>query len=59
MNGQSHVSINADGGWCEVDIQEDDDGLYLQVWATVTAVSCELCAEQRADVLIWPGLDGR
>ncbi len=58
MNVQSHVSINPDSGWCEIDIQEVDDGLYLQVWATVTAVSCEQCAEQSADGLVWPGLEG-
>ena len=58
MKGQSHVSITPEGGWCEVDIQEGADGLYLQVWATVIAASCELCAEQSADGLVWPTLEG-
>lgn len=58
MAGKEYVNLNAEGKWCCVDIQKDERGLFLQVWATVAAVSCELCREQTAEGLEWPGLDG-
>jgi hypothetical protein len=58
MNGKSYASIAVDAKWCDVDIQADDDGLLLQVWASVAAVSCELCPEQTAEVLEWPEIEG-
>ena len=56
MGGKSHVDIKADTGWYKVDIREDDGGLLLQVWASVDAVSCDLCPERTADNIIWPGV---
>jgi hypothetical protein len=58
MGGKSHVDIKADTGWYEVDIREDAGGLLLQVWASVDAVSCDLCPERTADNIIWPGVQG-
>ncbi|HOX68983.1 hypothetical protein [Piscinibacter sp.] len=58
MGGQSHASIDAAGKWCDLDIQEAEGGLLLQMWASVAAVSCELCPEQSAEGLVWPGIDG-
>lgn len=58
MNGQRHIDIKPDAGWYEIDIREKDGGLLLQVWATVDAVSCELCPERTADNIDWPGVKG-
>jgi hypothetical protein len=58
MAGQPHVDIKAADGWYEIDIREHRAGLLLQVWATVDAVSCELCPEQTADGIQWPGIAG-
>lgn len=58
MNGQTHVDIKSDAGWYEIDIRENDGGLLLQVWASVDAVSCELCPERTANNLTWPGIHG-
>lgn len=58
MDSAPGASIRPPGDWCEVDIREGGAGLHVQVWATVAAVSCELCAEQSAEGLEWPGLDG-
>ena len=58
MAGKSHFDLKLEGGWSDGDIREDEDGLLLQVWASVAAVSCELCPEQSAEVLEWPGLEG-
>ena len=58
MDSAPGALIRPPGDWCEVDIREDDAGLHVQVWATVAAVSCELCAEQSAEGLEWPGLEG-
>lgn len=56
MNGRQFVEFGKPGGWLEGDIREDRDGLLLQVWATVEAVSCELSPEQSAEGLHWPGI---
>lgn len=58
MNGKEHVEINSDSGWYTLDLREDDEFLLLQVWASVDAVSCELCPEQSADNITWPGIEG-
>lgn len=58
MRGQSHVNLKSDLGWYEIDIQEHEDRLLLQVWASVEAVSCEMCPERSADNLVWPGVEG-
>lgn len=58
MDGGVDGLIKPAGDWCELDIRKDDGGLHVQVWATVAAVSCELCAEQSAEGLEWPGFDG-
>jgi hypothetical protein len=58
MNGQRHIDIKPEAGWYEIDISEKDGGLLLQVWATVDAVSCELCPERTADNIDWPGVTG-
>lgn len=58
MAGKEYIDLKAEGNWCDGDIRKDERGLLLQVWATVAAVSCELCPEQTAEGLEWPGLDG-
>ncbi len=58
MNSQEHDCIKADTGWYEVDLRENDGGLLLQVWASVDAVSCELCPAQSANNIAWPGVPG-
>jgi hypothetical protein len=54
MNGNGHVLIKPQGGWFELDIREYEGGLLIQVWATVKAVSPELCPEQSANDIVWP-----
>lgn len=58
MDGKRHADIKADLGWYEIDIREDDDGLLLQVWASVDAVSCVPCLERSASNIAWPGVEG-
>lgn len=58
MAGKEYIDLKAEGNWCDGDIRKDERGLLLQVWATVAAVSCELCPEQTAEGLEWPGLEG-
>lgn len=58
MNGMQHVDLRPDPGWYEIDIRENDGGLLLQVWASVDAVSCELCPERSANSITWPGVQG-
>lgn len=57
MGGQGHVDLKPDTGpaWYTLDIREYKKGLLLQVWASVEAISCELCPEQSADGIVWPG----
>lgn len=57
MNGRQFVELGKPGSWLEGDLREDRDGLLLQVWATVEAVSCELSPEQSAEGLHWPGIE--
>lgn len=58
MADKEYFDLKAEGNWCHGDIQKTERGLHLQVWGTVAAVSCELCLEQTAEGLEWPGLDG-
>lgn len=58
MGGHRHVDLKSDLGWYEIDIQEQRGRLLLQVWASVDAVSCEMCPERSADNLVWPGVEG-
>ncbi|SUB01267.1 Uncharacterised protein [Pannonibacter phragmitetus] len=55
MAGQTHVELAPEGGWYRLDLREFDGGLLIQVWASVDAVTPELCPEQTANGLIWPG----
>jgi hypothetical protein len=57
MNRRQIVELGKPGSWLEGDLREDRDGLLLQVWATVEAVSCELSPEQSAEGLHWPGIE--
>jgi hypothetical protein len=52
---QFHVLLAPASGWYQLDIREFSGGLLIQVWASVAAVTPELCAGQTADGLIWPG----
>ncbi|MBO1112203.1 hypothetical protein [Bordetella petrii] len=58
MNGDEHIEIESDLNWYKLDLREDDGFLLLQVWASVDAVSCELCPERSADNITWPGVEG-
>lgn len=58
MNGETHIRIKPEDSWYDVDIREFNDGLLLQVWATVKAMSPELCPEQSADGITWPDVPG-
>jgi len=57
MGGESHfVSKPSEGvPWYELDVQEHEGGLLLQLWASVEAVMPELCPEQTAEGMLWPG----
>jgi hypothetical protein len=57
MQGQSHSQLrpSEDPAWYLLDIREYKGGLLIQVWASVEAAACELCPEQIADGLVWPG----
>lgn len=58
MGGGQHVELKPAGDWCVVDLREHQEALLLQVWATVDAVSCQLCPTQTADNIAWPGIAG-
>jgi hypothetical protein len=57
MGGETHVSRKPAEGvaWYELDIREHKGGLLLQFWASVEAVMPELCPEQTAEGILWPG----
>lgn len=57
MGGESHVVHKPAEGviWYELDLREHKGGLLLQLWASVEAVTPELCPEQNADGILWPG----
>jgi hypothetical protein len=57
MEGKTHIKLEPSTGpaWYLLDIRQHQDGLLVQIWASVESVSCELCPEQSADGLMWPG----
>lgn len=57
MGGEAHVSRRPAEGvaWYELDIREHEGGLLVQLWASVEAVMPELCPEQTAEGVLWPG----
>lgn len=57
MQGQSQIELKPSEGnaWYSLDIREHNDGLLIQVWASVEMATCKLCPEQSADNLIWAG----
>ena len=57
MGGETHVSHKPAEGvaWYELDIREHEGGLLVQLWASVEAVMPELCPEQTAEGIQWPG----
>lgn len=57
MEGKSHIVRKPAEGvaWYELDIREHKGGLLLQLWASVEAVMPELCLEQTAEGILWPG----
>jgi len=57
MDGKGHVDLKSDLGWYLIDIREQSGRLLLQVWASVDAVSCEMCLERSADNISWPGVE--
>ncbi|NVE93179.1 hypothetical protein [Vreelandella titanicae] len=59
MGEQTHVFLQPEEGvaWYELDIREHKGGLLLQLWASVEAVMPELCHEQTAEGISWPGID--
>ncbi|MBF4045885.1 hypothetical protein AQ768_22200 [Burkholderia pseudomallei] len=60
MDGESHVARKPEEGvaWYELDVREHEGGLLLQLWASVEAVMPQLCPEQTAEGVLWPG-DGQ
>ena len=58
MNGQSHAKITPEDGWFDLDIREHKGRLLIQVWAVVHVIKPDLCPEQSADGLKWPGVAG-
>lgn len=57
MGGESHVTRKPTEGspWYMLDLRSHRGGLLLQVWASVEALFPELCPEQNADGIVWPG----
>lgn len=57
MGGEAHAVRKPAKGvaWYELDICEHNGGLQLQLWASVEAVMPELCPEQTAEGIFWPG----
>lgn len=58
MAGKTQVLLEPEGSWYKLDIREHDGGLLIQLWATVVAVSPDLCPEEKADGLVWPDVTG-
>tara|TARA_B100001059_G_C17815679_1_gene575065 strand:- start:37 stop:1800 length:1764 start_codon:yes stop_codon:yes gene_type:complete len=55
MDGKNHYNQSVGSGWCELDIREHDGKLLLQIWASVAAVTPDLCKEQDIYSLLWAG----
>jgi hypothetical protein len=58
MEGAAHFNVQPEGGWYELGLREHNGGLLIQVWASVIAVSPELCSAPDANGLVWPGVEG-
>lgn len=58
MCGSTHIELKPVEGpaWYCLDIREHKSGLLIQVWASVTAATCELCPEQSSNGIVWPGI---
>jgi hypothetical protein len=57
MEGEPHVELKGEGDWFLLDIREHRGGLLIQLWATMHAITCELCENQTANGILWPGID--
>jgi len=59
LGNQSHMVYKPTDGveWYELDLREHDEGILLQVRASVLAVTPELCQQKTAEGLLWPGDD--
>ena len=57
MGDSSHVVLKPEDGahWYTLDIREHKGGLLVQIWASVESVTCEICPEQSASGITWPG----
>src|SRR5207249_2298279 len=58
MKGEEYVQLKAKDGWYDLILRQHRHGLLLQVWGAATVVTPELCEQQSADGLIWPGVHG-
>ena len=59
MEGDSNVNDKdtEEIAWYDLDLREHKGGILLQLWASVEALMPELCPEQSADDVMWPGND--
>ena len=55
MQGKSHIIITSENGWYDLDIREYENGLLIQVWASVVAILSKICPQKNIWDLIWPG----
>ncbi len=57
MAGEPHIARRpADGvAWFDLELMEDKGGILLKLWASMEAILPELCPEQTADGVLWPG----
>jgi hypothetical protein len=57
MSGEPHIVHRpADGvAWFDLELMEYKGGILLKLWASVEAILPELCPEQTADGVLWPG----
>ncbi len=58
LGDNGHYVAEPEDGWYELDIRRIDQRILMQISAVVCAVSPELCAEQTAAGLSWPGITG-
>jgi len=60
MGNEKYVELEPPEGtgWYLLDIREHKNGLLIQVWASVEAVSSVLCPEQSAEGISWPNIEG-
>lgn len=59
MAGQEYLIYKPQDGqsWYDVDIREHSGGYLLQVYASVEAISPELCPEMTAEGIKWPSIE--